>query len=142
MPEPYESLRGLLEFYRDGDHYRAGGVPFSRAWTQAVERVCKGLPDGDWWSSVFASQCATWRRCFELDPPTRADRAFPLLAAERGITVGDEVPLPTDEPSCAHCSGAIPDDRKAGALYCSDRCRRDAAYGRERETDKRYSCAA
>lgn len=139
--EPYEQLRDELAWHRDGDQYLSGGMTFSDAWRVSVEQVCKRLPDGDWWRSVFASQCETWRRHYGREPLTRGDMALALLAAERGVPLGlDDVP--TDAPQCAHCDGPIPEDRRPGARYCSDRCRRDAAYERERATDTHYSHAA
>jgi hypothetical protein len=127
MTEP-EQLRDALEWRRDGDDVRAGGVPFEQAWPQSVAEVCKRSDDGQWWARVFEAQRPVWERAYNRERPTRVDTAIALLGEGRVAIGGPEVGHP-----CAFCDAEIPAARlKHHAEFCSEVCRKAASWERER----------
>jgi hypothetical protein len=125
---PPQRLRDALEWRRDGDAFRKGGVPFDGAWEVATAEVLKRCEETGWWREVFESQRASWERAYCGLPPTAGDRALALLGEGR-------VPFDTSEkPVCAHCDGEIPASRlRHHADFCSEGCRKAASWVRERE---------
>ena len=119
MHTPATSLLDQLDFYRWGRGN--GGLPFREAWPQAVEQVCKSLPNGGWWRATFAEQRETWRRCYENAEQTPAERALEVLWQERG---GDPIP---DGEGCEYCGEAIrPERARFHAKFCTEVCRKAA----------------
>ncbi len=125
--EPFEQLRDLLEFYREGRG--RGGLAFAEAWWQSVERVCRSSPDGAWWRGTFAEQREAWERAYNREPALPHEDALRRLLDPDGSE-----PAPVKLRVCAHCHGerGSMEGRPPDARYCDERCRRDAAYQRER----------
>ncbi len=123
--EPCEQLRDWLQWKRDGDSLRRGGVPFEQAWPEAVAHVCKGREDGDALRGWFEGQREVWRRCFELAEQTPGEYAFTVLGAGRGGgRIGDGV-------CCDECGEPIPAERlHYHAKFCSETCRKAASRAR------------
>ena len=107
---------------------RGRGEPFALAWGWAVHRATAGRPDRASWAEVFAETREAWRRSFEREEATAGDLALAALATDApGV---EELPA----RACEGCGADLDAVGKlrSNALYCSDDCRRRAAYARER----------
>jgi predicted nucleic acid-binding Zn ribbon protein len=105
---------------------RRAGVSFEEAWPGALESAVSAA----WWEraewlEVLSGMVEAWRAGWERRPATRPEQALAVL-----VMPGGE-PLP--ERACEHCGGEIPPERDGRARFCSDHCRRQANYRRERE---------
>jgi hypothetical protein len=108
---------------------RAVGDDFREAWTVSIAVALSDMPDpdGSWREALEATRDA-WRRAYELEPATALDQAVAELRDGRGLAE-------LIDNGCGRCGAAIPTSRDregVPARYCSDRCRRLAAYERER----------
>jgi hypothetical protein len=108
---------------------RRRGEHFEEAWpdalTEALACVGSSSERGEW-RDVLAGMVETWRAAFSRWPASSKERALSLLAEN-----GDREPAPDRE--CEHCHGEIGAERGRLAVFCSDKCRHDAHYARERE---------
>lgn len=105
-------------------------IPFALAWREAL-RASVEIADAaarEAWRLALEETRASWERAYEGWPATRADAALASLVDGREIDWED-----WGRRKCEHCGLSIPSDRDRRAIYCSDRCRRDAAYRRERQ---------
>jgi hypothetical protein len=117
-PHPAEYLRCGLAYYRQQ------GLSFDDAWWEVLARSLN-MPEREVWVSVFEATRDAWERAYNHEPDG-ASRALNALAYGRALTAN-----PKGRP-CKHCDEPIPPGRRRRALYCSDRCRRQATYERER----------
>lgn len=139
--EPASRLRDWLVFLRDGrDGQTPTGRGFESAWGEALARACTG-PGAEEWRSILEGQVDVWRRAYERDEQTSAERALAVLLADLDldrvelVAGGDDDELPGEpERVCAHCHGerGSMEGRSPKARFCSERCKRDANYQRER----------
>jgi transcriptional regulator with XRE-family HTH domain len=104
---------------------RRAGASFDEAWPGALIDAVNAV---GWeraeWLEVLSELVDTWRAGWEQTPATRPERALAMLALPGGA------PLP--ERACEHCGEEIPPERDRRARFCSDHCRRQANYQRER----------
>jgi hypothetical protein len=104
---------------------RRAGRTFDESWPMAVGAAVRAAQrlERQEWAQVLGSMADAWRAAWERRPPTAGELAAASLDSLRGR--GE--PLPDRE--CRRCGGGIPDTRgrRCTALYCSDRCRREAA---------------
>lgn len=125
MKSAPEELRDLLA------DARRHGVAWPVAWGSALHRTIAGRTGGRLWREVFTATAPAWRRGYERAPRTAADLALALLA-ESVNAAGAAPPERADvERPCDWCGEAI-GDRRAQAVYCSEKCRRSANYAREK----------
>ena len=134
---PFERFREVLVAAR------SRGIDFAAAWREGTATVAHhlGEPQRSEWLSAVRDTRDGWQRAYQGEPQTRAEAALLVLVA--AVTGRPDLPEPSDaQPRCTHCEGPIPAERgrdRTGrrratlTAYCSDRCRRDAAYKRERE---------
>lgn len=106
---------------------RACGDSFGAAWMGRVEALWLVPKDQrDLWREVFAGTKEGWRRAYEGDAESRAERAL------REIDPGTiAAALDEDEPAdrrCDHCGGPIDPAKRSIARFCCDEHRR-AAWG-------------
>jgi hypothetical protein len=125
MTSAPEELRELLT------DARRRGVPWPVAWGSALHRTTAGRAQGRAWREAFTASAPAWRRAYERAPSTPADLALALLA--ESVNAAGAAPLERAdvERPCDWCGEAI-GDRRAQAVYCSEKCRRSANYARER----------
>jgi hypothetical protein len=117
---------------------RAAGATFAQAWPAALDvTLASSAPlERDDWSVALDETSESWRTAFERQAAPRRERALAIVAVDPDRVAAvepDQVPIGDRE--CAHCGGEIPDARGrrgAPARYCTPRCKRDAAYVRER----------
>jgi hypothetical protein len=107
---------------------RCFGFPFAGAWLHA-SRSAAGIAEhpGEW-LAVFEATEDAWRRAYERVDATEVDAALGVL--------GEGRELPDDDwgrRCCEQCGHWLAPDRDPRALYCGERCRRDASYRRERQ---------
>jgi len=104
---------------------RRAGASFDEAWPGALMVAVNAV---EWeraeWLEVLSELVDAWRAGWKRAPATRPERALAMLVLPGGT------PLP--ERACEHCGEEIPPERDRRARFCSDRCRRDANYLRER----------
>ena len=115
---------------------RAAGSTFAQAWPAALDvSLASSAPlERDDWSVALDETSDSWRAAFERQAAPRRERALAIVAVDRVATVEPDM-VPIGDRECAHCGGEIPDERGrrgAPARYCTPRCKRDAAYLRER----------
>ena len=106
---------------------RRHGLGFSDAWEPAVARALADVePDeiADWLAAFNATRGA-WASAWERRAASRAERALLAVADDP-----DREALP--DRACQRCAEEIPADRDKRAKWCSEKCRRQAAYERER----------
>jgi hypothetical protein len=107
---------------------RADGTTFAHAWPPALDvALASSALEREDWAAALEETIDSWRAAFEGCVATRSERALAIVAVDP-----DRVPIGDRE--CAHCGGEIPATRgrQGPARYCSPRCKRDAAYARER----------
>jgi predicted nucleic acid-binding Zn ribbon protein len=77
---------------------------------------------------AFATTEVAWRRAYDRVPASRCERACSSLAEDAEFVPVVEI----RDGFCEQCEGEIPAGRDRGTRYCSDRCRREMNYQRER----------
>jgi hypothetical protein len=132
--QPYERLRDELQWVRDVHEVTdlngnvacrsRGGVRFDHAWRQALARVCRDLPDGEWWRSTFQTQETAWRRAYDRTDPTNWEAEFARLIVELGLAT-------VHERRCGFC-GASLEGRRPNVRFCGPDHRRKAEWRREK----------
>jgi hypothetical protein len=115
---------------------RAEGRPFDGAWYAALATACTPYPERSSWLEVFTATRETWRRCYQLEPPTALDEAMTALAAD-GFTIGAEPPPNTCELDGCERLVVRRDGRASRKIYCSFEHMRQASRERERERGPR-----
>lgn len=149
--EPARVLLDLLSLFRDGRDGSGTGRSFADAWPEALRRACSAAPahEQGWWRQELTAELDVWRRAWERGPQTPGERALARLLAdlERSELViapsAEELPLEVEpERVCARCHGerGSMESRSPKARFCSERCKRDHNYERERakaQTSKR-----
>jgi transcriptional regulator with XRE-family HTH domain len=104
---------------------RQAGASFDKAWPGALMDAVNAVQwERTEWLEVLSELVDAWRAGWERTPATRPERALAMLALPGGA------PLP--ERACEHCGAEIPPERDRRARFCSDDCRRQANYQRER----------
>jgi len=119
---PPEVLAAELAAWRTQPYGRS--MPFAPAWARSVEVALRGAAERDSWRVAFAETEDAWRRAYDREPPTRAERALSTVAD--GLELSELV-----EQRCERCDRPL-GDRGAGQFgervrFCSDRCRREAS---------------
>jgi hypothetical protein len=139
MPHPFDLPRPahMAAFLADR---RRRGAPFPEAWSDALEVVCRFARERDSWLVAFVETRDSWQRAYEGEPATAAEVTLGDLApALIGDLDGDGAAV----RRCAHCDRPLPANLKPTARYCpGGRCRRAAAYERERRIADRRNPAA
>jgi hypothetical protein len=104
---------------------RRASVPFGQAWPAALAAVTD-----ERWAETVAQTAATWRRCYELEPPTRRDIAVDTLSRGLAGELADLDAL----GRCPVCDGRVVQHPRARVprVYCSETCRKIASARRER----------
>jgi hypothetical protein len=100
--------------------YKRAGAGFQWAWQHTLLAIA--LDE----RHLFVEARDAWRRAYEDGPLPSREGVLAGWRAERGA-----VSWGVTERLCAHCFDEMV-DRPTSATYCSVRCRRDAAYERER----------
>lgn len=104
---------------------RRAGASFDEVWPSALVAAVNAVRwERAEWLEVLSGLIDEWRAGWERTPATRPERALAMLVLPGGV------PLP--ERACEHCGEEIPPERDGWARFCSDRCRRQAKYPRER----------
>lgn len=122
--QPPEVLRDWLAWFRDGDRYHRGQVPFAEAWRQSLARACDDSPDGRWWRETFESQVGVWRHAFDREQPTAMESAFAELVADLGLAV-------LRERRCGYCGESL-EGQRPNKRFCNADHRRKAEWLREK----------
>lgn len=118
MTSPAADVRELLA------EARRQRAPFDFAWGQVIA-VLRGADDS--WLDALRTTRWAWRNSYERVPARQAEDA---LRAWLPIFDGREIP--TLVRCCDHCGDPLGERSDPRSIYCSVRCRRDAAYERER----------
>jgi hypothetical protein len=77
----YKGMDRIADVRRSLTASRDRGVPFRLAWQEALEGVAwsdSKISDAERHAILATKQ--TWRRCYELRPPTDAERAASMLS--------------------------------------------------------------
>lgn len=113
----------LLEVLRYWlERFRRSGVPFDVAWRESKPRALKSAAaELEEWRAVLEETRGAWEAAYD---------GIPIREPLSLLREGRCVPVSEVERACAHCGGGM-EGRPKLAVYCSVRCRRDAAYRRE-----------
>jgi len=107
---------------------RHEGEGFADAWPDALAAALAVVPvksERREWAAVLGGMVGTWRDAFDRVPAHRHERALSLLADS-----SDREPMLAVRDECQHCNGPIAEGKDRRAIFCSDRCRRNASYAR------------
>jgi hypothetical protein len=100
------------------DRARTLGATFSVAWPLALSGALAEVEDGEQrheWALDATRE--TWRRCFDGEPPSPADRTLAgLLDDERCIAIPDR--------PCLRCGEPVSPERGPLAKFCCNECKR------------------
>ena len=116
---PAVTVREVLEAAR------RAGVPFPAAWHTAINEITDKK-----WAEALAQTSNTWRRAYQLEPPTDRDRAIDQLS--RRLT-GELADLDA-AMRCPVCDEVVVRDGRGAKVYCSTRCSK-IAFGRREVLD-------
>jgi transcriptional regulator with XRE-family HTH domain len=104
---------------------RRAGASFDEAWPGALMTSVNAVQwERTEWLEILSELVDAWRAGWDRTPTTSPERALAMLALPGGA--------PQPERACEHCGEEIPPERDKRARFCSDRCRRQANYQRER----------
>lgn len=112
---------------------RRFGVPFERAWPDAVAGAVGVSDEPAEWAAAFEWAREEWAAAFAGTPAPSTSRALATLAEDLEL----EDNRATRRCENDNCKGWIPVDRDPRARFCSDKCKRQANYRLERERDRR-----
>ena len=107
---------------------RCFGYPFEAAWQHASPSAAGIAEHPDEWQAAFDATRDAWRRAYEGADATEREAAIGALGERRDMPDDD-----WGRRRCEHCGHWLAPDRDPRALYCGERCRRDASYRRERQ---------